>query len=123
MYRPDRPKVGLAQGCEDARAIVNTLTLACRRCGALVDWRCAKTHARRAKRTGLAKNAGCAGKGCTKQFKPTKFKDTQMRMAAKLLNGGRVLAAWPKDVEDTEVWLHSQTVIDAAVAKAKAMNR
>ena len=34
-----------------------------------------------------------------------------------------VLAAWPKDVEDTEVWLHSQTVIDAAVAKAKAMNR
>ena len=117
-HRPDRPRVGQADGCKAARAIINTLTLVCQRCGALVDWRCAKKHARRAKRGRIAKGAGCAGKRCTKRFRPVKFAATQRGMADKLVRGERVLAAWPTNVADTEVWTLSNEAVNAAVARA-----
>ena len=49
-----------------------------------------------------------------------KLARTQRRMAAQLREGTRVLAAWPADVWDTDVWALPMEMRDAAIAVAEA---
>ena len=119
-----------SDGIDEARRVNNSLTLTCRRsgCGALVSRQAAKTDAakalginpmytgaaeRRRKRDGekhtLRVTAGCSGPRCTKHYKRAEHVRTQVRMAQELLTGKRKLTAWPKTLEDLEVWLRTET--------------
>ena len=120
MHRWDKDKAGYAPGSVDALEIVRSLTLVCRRvgCGALVDWSRAKAHATKTKSSTLALCAGCGGKRCAAQHKPKRFREAQHKMAQQLTAGKRVLAAWPRDAKDTEVWIRSEAEQAAAIARA-----
>ena len=115
-------RVGQADGSKEALKVPHAWTLQCRRagCGALVDWRAAKRSANRAQRGKFLCGDGCTAKRCTRRYDDARFKETQRRMAAALLNGTRLLAAWPKDADDTAVWRVPDAVRDAAAAVAAA---
>ena len=119
-----------SEGVNEARRVTNALTMVCRRsgCGALVSRQAAKADAakalginpmysgaaeRRRKRNNekhkLKVTAGCSGPRCTKHHKRAEHKRTQARMAQELLDGTRMLCAWPKTLEDVEVWLRTET--------------
>ena len=106
---------------------MNAWTLECRRagCGALVAWRCAKKAGLRVHRatgrTALACNAGCGGPLCVRGRKQhTRFHQNQRKMATQLLAGKRTLVAWPRDVDDTQVWQRPWEAEQAAAARAVA---
>lgn len=117
-----KKKPGHAWRSEAARDETRRWTLQCRRkdCGALIDWRRAKDNARRRGRLTMAKGDGCAGRRCAARHDKAKFARTQRQMAAQLRAGTRVLAAWPADVWDTDVWILPMEMCDAAIAVAAA---
>ena len=133
--RAERQPPCKAEGVDEARDTTNALTLECRRsgCGALVSRQAAKADAakalgvnpmysgaaeRRRKRNGdahkLRVTAGCSGPRCTKHYKRAQHVRTQTRMAHELLSGRRMLCQWPASLEDTEVWLRTDTQDEVA---------
>lgn len=120
----NRDKPGRADGCEAGRTVVNKWALECRRCGALVDWRCAKAAAKKRKREWLARSDGCGSKRCARtNYHYGRFCAGQRAMAAALQSGDRILVAWPADALDRDVWQRPaavQAAKAAAVAAAHA---
>ena len=102
--RGEIKKPGHSDAAEAARAIIHTLTLECAHCGALVDWRAAKTAMSKARGHKRTRGCGCAGKQCAKKCKPNEFRRKQHEMAAKMRAGKRVLVAWPRSVKDVDTW-------------------
>ena len=111
-----RARPGCDEATKEAREQTNRWTLVCRRCGGLVDWRCAKRHGNATKTGTLSLRAGCGGPRCAKRHHATRYTDGQRRMATRLRDGERDLVAWPKDAADTVVWLRPREAAEAAVA-------
>ena len=51
-----------------------------------------------------------------------RFRAGQRKMAAALLDGSRILAAWPRDAEDTMVWQRPAAVQERVATKALTTN-
>ena len=78
-------------------------TLECKRCGLFVDWRLAKTFAKKKKRTELHAGDGCTGARCgARNATRLESARSQVKYAKQLLCGERELFEWPKNVEDSE---------------------
>ena len=111
-------KRGEGKACKDALALVRKLTLECEQCGALVDWRRAKTAMRKARGQKRNRGCGCAGRRCTKYWAPKKFGTTQRAMATELRNGKRVLAAWPRNADDADIWQRPEEAVRQVTTRA-----
>ena len=116
----DVKRRGREKACKDALKLVRTLTLECGQCGALVDWRRAKTAMRRARGKKRNKGCGCAGRRCTKHWAPQKFGRTQRKMAEALLCGERILAAWPRNADDANIWQRPEEAVRRVTARAES---
>ena len=112
-------KRGEGEACTAALALVRKLTLECGQCGALVDWRRAKTAMRNAKGKKRNRGCGCAGRRCTKYWAPKKFGKTQRKMAAALRSGERILAAWPRNADDADIWQRPAGATRRVTARAE----
>jgi len=116
----ERAKQGCAAGSLAALREIHSFTVTCKRCGALVDFRCAKAEATLASRAHFEGGDGCSSECCSraKDWRPERFRTQQLRMAQQLHDHGRVLIGWPVDSADKERWVYdeqaTQRVAEAA---------
>ena len=113
---------GSAPGSHIALRREGCATVVCSRagCDALVHLHSARRRARREGRDSFAVGDGCAGRGCSINFRPGQFKKAQRRMAAALVAGERFLAPWPNSCDDGDLHYFPAAVAEAAAAAALA---
>lgn len=113
---------GNASGSHVALRRENCATVVCCRpwCQALVHLHSARRQARSADRNTFAAGDGCAGPGCSINFRRSQFAAAQRRMARALEKKKRFLACWPADLLDGEVRYYPYRFAAAAAAAALA---
>lgn len=119
----NRCGAGNAAGSQEALREMRHLSMVCRRpgCGALVDYKVARRHAKQAGRSGFEPGDGCAGPApCSSDHRPARFRKRQREHAAELESGERQLVQWPRDIDDRGVWAYSPEAAAAAAAAARA---
>lgn len=109
---------GNAPGTHASLKQWNHLTMVCCKlgCSALVDYKAARREALRAGRSSFKPGDGCGARSCSRSHRPARFTSRQVAMAAMLKGGKRLLARWPRDRADRDVWVHGQEATDAAAA-------
>ena len=113
---------GNAAGSLDALQQMRSLTLVCLRpgCSALVDYKVARSQAKRAGRVLFEPGDGCAGRApCSDDHRASRFYDRQLKTAAELESGKRKLVRWPVDRDDREVWAYPAEAACSAAASAR----
>ena len=112
---------GNAPGSEASRQRARTFTLVCSRagCAALVNRARARQHAHAAGRITFLPGDGCAGRLCSRDFRPKRFARAQRDAAAAIESGERLLICWQRDIRDREVWVQSEGATRRAVEAAR----
>ena len=72
----------------------------------------------------LVAGDGCGGSACSRSldWRARRFGVQQRKVAKQLLDGARVLMAWPADKKDKERWLYNAQATRAAADFALAAN-
>ena len=110
-----RPKPGFAPGTVAALALSCGTTAQCfaAECRALVDLRVARRAAKAAGRDYFEAGDGCAGRLCSADHRPPRFRRRQAAMARALLGGKRTLVAWPSQAAArVELWAEPACVTE-----------
>lgn len=125
-----RARRGFADGTMDALDVCRSVTLVCQQegCGALVHWMTARRAAKAAGRDAFAIGDGCSGRGCSRHYRPSRFKARQRKMAMAMrerpTEGGRVCCEWPcgRSARELRVMpMHAAcTAADTALAAIEA---
>ena len=89
-------------------------------CCALVDFLAATRRNGDEGNTSFVAGVGCASELCTRNFHRSRFEQTQLRMAAQLRSGTRLLVRRPATLSPDHVWLVSTAGTEQAAAAACA---
>ena len=110
-----------AVGQSAALQRMRTVSLVCCRpgCHALVDYKAARRQAKQAGRKTFASGDGCGGHQCSIDHRPARFAKRQREHAERLERGERLLARWPRDLADREVWAYPEEVARGAAEAAR----
>ena len=122
-FHKNRCGAGNAAGTREALLRYSTLSLVCCTpgCCALVDLKVARRQAKQAGRACFEAGDGCAGLApCSTNHRPARFAQRQHKQAAELEAGRRLLACWPADLAEREVWHYSLDAAREAAAAARA---
>lgn len=95
------PRPGTAETTKAALRVAHGQTLICRvpECRAIVDLQSARRVARTASRSRFELGDGCASRICSRKHWPARFHHKQLKMAASLRSGERMLVLWPESAE------------------------
>ena len=122
----ERARPGFASGSVAARLDIHKFALQCSRptCRALVDLRSALAAATAAGRMSFVAGDGCGSRACSRSldWRARRFGVQQRKVAKQLLDGARVLMAWPADKKDKERWFYNAQATRAAADFALAAN-
>ena len=111
---------GHAAGTSEALRTWNHISVVCNRdgCYALVDLKAARRQARARGSAAFSPGDGCAGPLCSADHRSTRFGKRQLQQAEQIDNGQRLLARWPTDCLDFQIYLyddeHARGKADAA---------
>ena len=95
------PRPGTADSTKEALKAAHGHTLLCRvpDCRSLVDLQSARRIARAADRRHFEPGDGCGSRCCSRKHWKARFRAQQLKMAAALRDGKRVLVLWPESTE------------------------
>ena len=95
------PRPGTAETTKEALRAAHVQTLLCKdpACRHLVDLQSARRIARAAGRSRFEPGDGCGSRSCSAKHWKARFHRQQLKMAAALRAGDRVLVLWPEGIE------------------------
>ena len=110
---------GRAAGTSAALRIWNSISVVCQKagCHALVDLKAARRQARARGSAAFSPGDGCASRSCSADYRRARFRNRQLQQADQVDSGERLLACWPTDCLDFQIYLHDD---DYAREKADA---
>ena len=110
---------GRAAGTSKALRTWNHISVVCDRdgCHALVDLKAARRQARARGSAAFSPGDGCASQSCSADYRRARFRNRQLQQADQVDSGERLLACWPTDCLDFQIYLHDD---DYAREKADA---
>ena len=114
------PRPGTAESTKQALKAAHGYTLLCRvpKCRALVDLQSARRIARTAGRSRFESGDGCGSRCCSRKHWKARFRAQQLKMAAALRDGKRVLVLWPERIEGRVELKVAPETLTQAVANA-----
>ena len=120
-FHKNQVGTGNAQGSKDALSQMRSLLMVCcaPECDALVDYKVARRHAKRAGRLHFEDGDGCAGPDCSADHRAPRFAKRQRQYADELENGKRLLVRWPVDRDDHAVYAYPEAAVRSAAASAR----
>ena len=112
---------GRAAGTSAALRIWNSISVVCQRagCHALVDLKAARRQTRARGSAAFLPGDGCAGPLCSADYRSTRFGKRQLQQAEQIDNGRRLLARWPTDCLDTQIYILNKDFASARAAEAR----
>lgn len=114
------PPPGTAESTKEALKAAHGHTLLCRvaECRALVDLQSARRIARAAGRSRFEPGGGCGSRCCSRKHWRARFRAQQLKMAAALRDGNRVLVLWPEGIQGRVALLIAPPDLTRRVADA-----
>ena len=112
---------GNAAGTAEALRTWNHISVVCCRagCHALVDLKAARRQARAQGRANFIPGDGCAGPSCSADHRRNRFANRQLAQADQIDRGERLLARWPTDRMDKEIYVYNNEHASTRATEAR----